>query len=261
MGDQRVIQPAMFLADMCAFEKLKADYPDVLPKVEGMAGFSVGEYAAACAAGVFTFEDGLRIVKLRGEAMQRCTADGEQGCIMSVMGLPEENVEKNVRLANEAGKKCFIANNNFPDMYIIAGTLAACNFLEVSTKRNAGATKNTIRSQIIGFEGAFHSPLMGGAYEALAAVLEEAYPRMSPPTCRLWSSIDASPVEPGTDPWVVVEKLKAHLVNRVYWMQTCQNMIKGGVEGFFEVGPQKQLKTMLKRIDEDVGKQCVSMAV
>merc|ERR1719313_612119 len=120
--DQRYTAPIMLIADLAAVEKLRAEHPEAVNRCQGVAGFSVGVYAACVHAGVMSFEDALSIVHKRANAMVKaCSQYGEPQCMMTVMGLPEDNVLKNINLAATAGKPCFIANNTFPDMFTVGG--------------------------------------------------------------------------------------------------------------------------------------------
>merc|ERR1719502_676318 len=120
-------QPAMFLAGMAGIEKLKAEKADAVSRAKAVAGLSLGEYTALCVAGVFTFEEGLKLVKLRGEAMEEAAQVGKQ-CMMSVAGVEKGKVQEiceQARRSEGGNAVCQIANELFPKGYSVSGTEAA----------------------------------------------------------------------------------------------------------------------------------------
>lgn len=247
LEETRYCQPAMFIGGLAGLEKLRGDKPEAVNRASVMAGLSLGEYTALCAAGVFSFEDGLKLVKLRGEAMQEAAASGTKKQLMlSVAGLDRDKLEPLCREAakKEAGGICQIANCLFPGGFSVGGTEQAINALKDMAEK-AGA----IQAKVLKTAGAFHTPLMQPAQDKLAAALEETLPNMKTPLHTVWMNASAQPMRPGCDPKDIVALLKRQLTNPVLWEDSVKAIIKEGVKEFYEVGPMKQIKAMMKRID------------
>merc|ERR1719414_594019 len=142
LEETRYCQPAMFIGGLAGVEKLRADNPAAVDQCSVMAGLSLGEYTALCAAGVMTFEDGLKLVKLRGEAMQEAAGVGKQ-LMLSVAGLEKDKLQS---LCVEAAKQegpggvCSIANSLFPGGFSVGGTEKAINELKTMAEK-AGACR------------------------------------------------------------------------------------------------------------------------
>lgn len=240
-------QPAMFIGGLAGVEKLRAEKPEAIARAQAMAGLSLGEYTALCAAGVFTFEDGLRLVQLRGQAMQEAASMSKQA-MLSVAGLEKVQL---ANLCREAAKKegpkgvCQIANELFPKGFSCAGTQVAVNHLKDAVEK-AGA----LQAKLLKTSGGFHTNLMAPAQEKLGAALHEVLPKMKPPSTAVYMNVTAQPIAPGSDPSVVVDLLKRQLTSAVLWEPSVKKMIKDGVTEFYEVGPMKQIKAMMKRIDQ-----------
>merc|ERR1719464_1565653 len=235
----------MFIGGLAGLEKLREQKEEAVTKFQIMAGLSLGEYTALCAAGVMSFEDGLKLVKLRGEAMQEAAAVGKQ-LMLSVAGLDTDKLKP---LCVEAAKKepngiCQIANYLFPGGSSVGGTEKAINSLKDMAEK-AGA----LQAKVLKTAGAFHTPLMKPAQDKLSEALEEALPNMKPPMHTVWMNATAEPVRPGCDPADIVANLRTQLTNTVLWDTSVQEMMKEGVSEFYEVGPMKQIKAMMKRIN------------
>jgi [acyl-carrier-protein] S-malonyltransferase len=239
-------QPAMFIAGLAGIEKLRAEREEAVERPQCLAGLSLGEYTALCHAGVFSFEDGLKLVKLRGEAMQAAASTGKQA-MLSVAGVEKAKLED---LCKEAAKKegkgaiCQIANELFPKGFSCGGTEAAINALKDLTEKNGA-----LQAKILKTAGGFHTPLMASAQEKLSKALDEMLPNMKPNKFTVYANATGEPIRPGTNPKVIVELLKKQLTNRVLWEPSVRAMIKEGIKDFYEVGPMKQIKAMMKRID------------
>lgn len=242
-------QPAMYIAGLAGLEKLKVEKPAEATRFTATAGLSLGEYTALCAAKVFSFEDGLRLVKIRGEAMEEAAKVGKQA-MLSVAGLEKPKLEN---LCQEAAKTegtnaiCLIANELFPKGFSCAGTEPAILALKDLSEK-AGA----LQAKVLKTQGAFHTPLMKPALERVGKALDDLLPKMSPPQHTIYFNCTGTAVKPGTNPKEVVELLKRQLTSPVLWEQSVRLMIKSGVSEFYEVGPMKQLKAMMKRIDSKV---------
>jgi [acyl-carrier-protein] S-malonyltransferase len=242
-------QPAMFIAGLAGVEKLRAEREEAVTRAQVLAGLSLGEYTALCVAGVFSFEDGLKLVKVRGEAMQEAASASKQG-MLSVAGIDKPKL---VELCKEAQKAeggsavCQIANELFPRGFSCAGTEVAINKLKDLADK-AGA----LQSKVLKTSGGFHTSLMAPAQTALGKALDEALPNMKPPKTTVYMNCSALPVKPGTPPKEIVQLMKNQLTNPVLWEPSLRAIIKEGVTEFYEVGPMKQIKAMMKRIDSKV---------
>jgi len=258
LAETRYTQAAMFIGGLAGLEKLRSEREEAVSQCQVMAGLSLGEYTALCAAGVFTFEDALSLVKLRGEAMQEAAATSKQ-LMLSVAGLDQATLEK---LCKDAMKKegrgavCQIANSLFPKGFACAGSEKAIKYLE-----EAAVPAGALQAKVLKTSGAFHTSLMQPAANKLGAKLDEIRPRMSPPTVAVYANATATKIAPGTNPDVIVDLLKRQLTSSVLWEASVKAMIADGVKEFYEVGPMKQLTAMMKRIDPSVWKSTKTVAV
>merc|ERR1712217_307298 len=224
----------------------------------GMAGLSLGEYTALCAAGVLSFEDGLKLVKLRGEAMQ-AAAEMSKQLMLSVAGLEEAKLTELCASAAQQegeGGVCQIANSLFPKGYSVGGTEAAIKHLE-KTAIEAGA----LQAKVLKTGGAFHTKLMQPAQDKLSAAIDETLPNMKSPMHTVWMNATAEPIRPGQDLADVVANMKTQLTSTVEWEQSVKEMIAEGCTEFYECGPMKQMKAMMKRIDVKMWKAITNIEV
>ncbi|CAK9093158.1 unnamed protein product [Durusdinium trenchii] len=258
LAETQYCQPAMFVGGLAGISKLKSSNAAAASQPRCMAGLSLGEYTALCAAGVLTFEDGLRLVKLRGEAMQEAAQVGKQA-MLSVAGLDQAVLEQCCSDAEKkagAGSVCRIANALFPKGFSCAGTEQAVNELKTLAEK-----KGALQAKMLKTGGAFHTSLMQPAQEKLEKALLEAFPKMSPPSCDVYMNVTGDRLAAGTDPKIILELLQRQLTSPVLWATLVQKMIKDGITDFYECGPQKQLKAMMKRIDNKVWNKTQSMEV
>jgi len=258
LEETRYCQPAMFIAGLAAIEKLRADKPEAVERCAVMAGLSLGEYTALCASGVVTFEDGLKLVKLRGEAMQEAATVGSQA-MLSVAGLERKVLEPLCKkiAASSPDAVCQIANELFPKGFSVGGTQKAIEELKVLCEKDS----DCMQAKILKTGGAFHTPLMKPAQEKLAAAIEDCLPKMQTPKHTMWMNVTARPMHPGTEPKEIVELMKQQLTSAVLWDSSMRNIITAGVEEFYEVGPMKQCKAMMKRIDLNAWKKTTNIEV
>jgi len=249
LEETRYCQPAMFIAGLAGVEKLRGEREEAVTRPQVLAGLSLGEYTALCVAGVFTFEQGLRLVDTRGKAMQDAAQIGKQA-MLSVAGLERPKLEG---LCSDALKQegpsavCQIANELFPKGFSCAGTEKAISILKDLAEKNGA-----LQAKVLKTSGGFHTPLMKPAQDKLGEVLDSMLPDLKPPKHTVYMNSTAEAVRPGTDPKEIVRLLKAQLTSRVLWETSVRAMIKEGVSEFYEVGPMKQIKAMMKRIDAKV---------
>lgn len=258
LAETKYCQPAMFVGGLAGVAKLRAEKPEAVANAQACAGLSLGEYTALCAAGVLSFEDGLRLVKLRGEAMGEAAKLCKQAMV-SVIGLERKDLDK---LCDEAAKKegpngvAKVANVLFPKGFSCGGTEQAVN-----TLKDLAEKKGALKATILKTGGGFHTSLMQPAQEKLQKALDEVLPNMKPPRCAVYMNYTAKPLAAGSDPKEIVELLNKQLVNPVLWHDSVNAMIKDGVTEFYECGPQKQIKAMMKRIDNKVWAKTTNVEV
>jgi len=248
LAQTKYCQPAMYIAGLAAVEQLKLDEPSAVSRCQALAGLSLGEYTALTVAGVFDFETGLRVVKARGESMDFETSKpgGKKQAMLSVAGLPRETVEQLCRevLGTSRDEVCQIANFLFPKGFSVAGTEDSVKALEPKAMA-AGA----LQAKLLKTSGAFHTPVMAGAKDYLLGQLKQVEGSMRPPRCPVYMNTTAKAIGPGTAVQDIIKLLGEQLVSPVLWEQSMQQALKDGCMDFFECGPSKQLKAMMKRID------------
>ena len=230
----KVTQPAIFLHSVILAKTMGDDFnPDMV------AGHSLGEFSALVAAGALSFEDGLRLVSARAQAMQKA-CEKTPSTMAAVLALPDAKVEELCASVTEG--VVVPANYNCPGQIVISGSIegvdAACaKMLEAGAKR---ALKLKVG-------GAFHSPLMEPARAELADAI--ARTDLHAPKCPVYQNVNA---EPQTDPETIKKNLIAQLTAPVRWTQTIQNMIAAGADTFVEVGPGAVLQGLVKKISSEV---------
>ena len=229
-------QPAIYLVSVILGKLLLQK--NIVPFAT--AGHSLGEYSALAISGAFSFEIGLKLVKLRAESMQNA---GEiiNGTMAAIIGLDKDTLEKICRQSNEKGI-VVPANFNAPGQIVISGEVEAVNYAMNQAKK-AGARK-VIELNV---SGAFHSPLMSYAKEALTDKLNSI--EISDTNIPIYSNVTAKPVTNSAD---IRENLVQQLNNTVLWQDTILNMIQDGVINFVEVGPGRVLQGLTKRIDRNI---------
>merc|ERR1712217_635206 len=258
LEETRYCQPAMFIGGLAGVEKLRKDRPEAVGQASIMAGLTLGEYTALCAAGVMTFEDGLKLVKLRGEAMQEAATSCKQ-LMLSVAGLEKKILQPLVaECAKAEGPDgvCQIANSLFPNGYSVGGTEKAINMLQPKCEK-AGA----LQAKVLKTGGAFHTKLMQPAQDKLSAAIDEVLPNMKSPLHTVWMNATAEPIRPGQDINDVVANMKTQLTSTVEWEKSIKEMIEEGYTEFYECGPMKQMKAMMKRIDVKMWKAITNIEV
>jgi [acyl-carrier-protein] S-malonyltransferase len=235
--DSTVIsQPAIFVTSLAALEMLRAERPDVAPSCEMAAGLSLGEYTALVFAGAMSFEDGLRVVQRRGEAMQEA-ADATPSGMVSILMLDRPKVEMVCREAGEAGA-LWIANFLCPGNIVLSGENTACERAAEIAEREGG------RAVPLAVAGAFHTTIMQPADAKLSEALAGVPIRS--PEIPVVSNVDAAIHE---SPDEIRDLLIRQVVSPVLWEDSIRTMIAQGVDEFYEIGPGRVLKGLLKRID------------
>ena len=239
--DSTVIsQPAIFTLSIAALEVLRLESPEVIEQCEAAAGLSLGEYTALTFAGVFEFEDGLQLVKKRGQAMQDAS-DATAGGMVSILGMELVAIEELCDKARGDGT-LQIANVLCPGNIVVSGTNSACERI-AELAEAAGAMK----AIPLAVAGAFHTPLMQPADAILAEAL--AATKMNKPKIPVFSNVDA---EPHDDPDEIRRILVKQILSPVLWEQSIRNLFAQGFDTFYEVGPGRVLRGLMKRIDRKV---------
>lgn len=230
-------QPAIFLTSLAALEAFRMESPEILLSVEATAGLSLGEYTALVFAGVMSFEDGLRLVQKRGEAMQAASNVTPSGMV-SILGLELSQVQALCDEAREDGI-LQVANLLCPGNIVVSGTNAACERV-AEMAESAGAMK----AVPLAVAGAFHTPIMKPADETLAGVL--AAVTMNRPSIPVISNVDALSHD---DPEEIRRILVRQVLQPVLWENSMRYLLDQGFDTFYEVGPGRVLRGLLRRID------------
>ena len=234
-----VSQPALFVTSLAALEMLRADSPDVVLACEMSAGLSLGEYTALVFADAMSFEDGLRVVQRRGETMQEA-ADATPSGMVSILLLDRERAEA---ICTEAAGEEILKPANYlcPGNTVLSGENAAC--LRAAELAEAAGGK----AVPLAVAGAFHTNLMKPADARLAEAL--AGVPIKKPEIPVVSNVDARTHD---DPDEIRELLVRQVVSPVLWEESIRLMLERGVDEFYEIGPGKVLRGLLKRIHRRV---------
>lgn len=228
----KVTQPAIFLHSVILAKTLGDNFrPDMV------AGHSLGEFSALVAAGALTFEDGLKLVSQRAQAMQKA-CELQPSTMAAVLGLDDDVVEKVCAMTEGV---VVAANYNCPGQLVISGEIEAVNKACEALKEEGAK-----RALVLPVGGAFHSPMMEPAREELAAAIENT--TFSKPNCPIYQNVTASAV---TDENEIKANLISQLTAPVRWTQSVQQMIADGATHFTEVGPGKVLQGLVKKINRE----------
>lgn len=232
-----ISQPALFVASLAMLEQLRQDQPDVVGACEATAGLSLGEYTALVFAGVMSFEDGLEVVRRRGEAMQ-AAADASPSGMVSLLGLELDQVQALCDEARPDGGVLRVANRLCPGNIVVSGGSAECERVaELAVQ--AGAMK----AIPLAVAGAFHTSLMDSAVERLREALKNV--PMQSPRITFVSNVDA---QAHTDPEEIRQLLVRQVVSPVLWEDSMRHLLNEGIDHFYEVGPGRVLRGLMKRI-------------
>jgi [acyl-carrier-protein] S-malonyltransferase len=226
----RNTQPAIFLHSILAWKKIANK------RGEMAAGHSLGEYSALVAAGAITFEDGLQLVRLRGELMQKA-GEEQKGTMAAIVGLLPEVIEDLCKEASQAGI-VQPANFNSPGQIVISGSVEGVRKgVELAKARGAKLAKELVVS------GAFHSPLMASARDGLKKKLDET--RIVDAAIPVYANVTAEPVTKADE---IRDLLVRQLTSPVRWEESVMHMVRDGATAFLELGPGKVLQGLVKRI-------------
>jgi [acyl-carrier-protein] S-malonyltransferase len=232
----RVTQPAIFLHSVIAFKSIDNARPEMV------AGHSLGEFSALVANGVLSFEDGLKLVSIRAEAMQKA-CETNPSTMAAVLGLEDAKVEEICAAVQEETNEVVVpANYNCPGQLVISGSINGIN-AAIERLKAAGAK----RALVLPVSGAFHSPLMEPAKAQLAKAIEAT--TFYHPNCPVYQNVVAKAVGNKED---IKQNLIDQLTSAVKWTQSIKTMINDGATHFTECGPGKVLQGLIAKIDKKV---------
>jgi [acyl-carrier-protein] S-malonyltransferase len=235
-----ISQPAIFVTSLAALEWLRADRPELVEACVQTAGLSLGEYTALVFAGVMEFEDALRVVQKRGEAMQ-AASDRTPSGMVSLLLIDPEVVQAICEEAAGESEVLRIANRLGPGNLVVSGHVAACErAIDLAEAAGGRAVKLSVA-------GAFHTSLMEPADQEVARALEDC--PMAVPRIPVISNVDATAHE---DPEAIRELLVRQVKSPVLWADSMGKLIESGIDEFYEIGPGRVLKGLLKRIDRKI---------
>jgi|TARA_A100001011_G_scaffold124107_1_gene130987 [acyl-carrier-protein] S-malonyltransferase len=228
----KVTQPAIFIHSVILALTTKSFNPDLC------AGHSLGEFSALAASNSISFEDGLKLVSIRANAMQKA-CQNTQGTMAAILGLPDDIIEST---CNDVDGIVKPANYNCPGQLVISGEIKAvekaCEILK---------EKGARRALILPVSGAFHSELMSSAADELKKGIDETEFRK--PDCPIYQNFTGKPEQ---DPSKIKINLLRQLTGAVLWNQSINKMIKDGVKEFYEVGPGNTLQGLIRKIDRNI---------
>ena len=228
----RVTQPAIFLHSVAVAKAAQDFNPDMV------AGHSLGEFSALVANRTLSFEDGLKLVAKRAQAMQRA-CEINPSTMAAILGLDDAVVEEVCAGIDEV---VVAANYNCPGQLVISGSMKG---IEIACEKlKAAGAKRALPLQV---GGAFHSPLMEPAREELAAAIDAT--NFNKPICPVYQNVNALP---STDVGTIKDNLNAQLTAPVRFAQSVRNMVKDGATAFIECGPGKVLQGLVKKISPEV---------
>ena len=232
-------QPAIFLISYSIFQVIKNEFNKDLNKANFFAGHSLGEYSAIACAGYLDFRDTIKILKIRGNAMQNSMPKGEGG-MLAVLGATVENIE-NFLKDNQDSFRAEIANDNSEGQIVVSGRIQELEKLSSFLK------KNRIKNIKLPVSAPFHCSLMSKATDIMKEELAKLSFKKGENS--LISNITASEIFNANE---LKDLLVKQIENRVRWRESVINMIEKGVNQFIEIGPGKVLSGLVKRINKDV---------
>lgn len=235
-------QPALFISSMMVMELLKSEGV----KLDMVAGHSLGEYSAICAAGGLSFEDGLKLVRVRGKLMGSA-GEKQPGAMSAVIGMSEEELITVVQEVSTEEAVVVAANFNCPGQIVISGSIEGV--------KKAGEVLTELEKRVIPLpvSGAFHSPLMNFAVEGLRESIEKT--QFNDLECPLIANVTAKEVTKASE---IKELLVQQLFSPVRWQQSMENAIAVGLTEGIEIGSGKVLMGLMRKIDRNIKVNTIS---
>ncbi|WP_367715195.1 ACP S-malonyltransferase [Nitratireductor sp. GISD-1A_MAKvit] len=233
-------QPALMAVSIAAMRVMEKGGLSLNDKVSYVAGHSLGEYSALCAAGTFSLADTARLLRIRGNAMQAAVPVGE-GAMAAIIGLEAEDVEAVCEAVGDEGV-CQIANDNGGGQLVISGAKAA-----VEAAAKLASDKGAKRAIMLPVSAPFHSALMQPAADAMREALAEV--KKNAPAVPVLANVTVTPLR---DPAEIAERLVEQVTGRVRWRETVGWFGENGVETLYEIGSGKVLSGLARRINRDI---------
>lgn len=233
-------QPALMAVSMAVMRVMQARGFVLADHVGFVAGHSLGEYSALCAAGMFSLADTARLLRIRGNAMQKAVPDGE-GAMAAIIGLDQEALEAVCADASAAGP-CEIANDNGGGQIVISGAKAA-----VEKAAALASEKGAKRAIMLPVSAPFHSSLMQPAADAMREALQAV--EKADPVVPVVANVLARPVRDAAE---ISDLLVAQVTSRVRWRESVEWLAENGVDTLYEIGSGKVLTGLARRIARDV---------
>lgn len=239
LNKTELTQPAILTASVAAFRAFSAAAPEL--KMQACAGHSLGEYSALVASGALTLSDAVRLVRLRGQAMQEAVPVGV-GAMMAVLGLSDEDVVAGCAEASTETEGVWAANFNTPGQVVISGNAKAVERAGVIFK-----DKGARRCVPLAVSAPSHCPLMQKAADALSEALAKI--ELKDATCPVYANVLAAPVTAKAE---IIDCLIKQLIGSVRWVESVQKMKADGIEALIEMGPNKVLTGLNRKIDKSL---------
>ena len=236
-------QPALYVCSLAALEKLKIENDAAVQACSFAAGLSLGEYTAIVFAGGMSFEDGLRLVQRRGEAMQ-AAAEATPSSMVSILGMEPDAVQQLCDDCRCEGETLQLANLLCPGNIVVSGDQASCDVI-AEKATDAGAMK----AIPLAVAGAFHTPIMESAIDLLREALADV--EIQKTRIPVVSNVDA---QPHHDPAEIRELLVKQVCAPVLWSDSLRWLIDEGMTEYYEVGPGRVLRGLMKRMGKEVRK-------
>ena len=234
-------QPAIMAASLAIIAVLKSGGMDVAKAARLVAGHSLGEYSALCAAGAFSLADTARLLKIRGQAMQSAVPVGE-GAMTALIGADIETAEAVAKAAAEGGGVCVVANDNAPGQVVVSGSAEA-----LARVPDIAKAKGVKRAIPLSVSAPFHCLLMQPAADVMAEALGKVVIR--PPAVPVLANVTAAAC---AEPDMIRRLLVEQVTNRVRWRESMAALKSLGVDTTVEMGGNRVLTGMVKRIDRDL---------
>ena len=239
LGQTENTQPAIFLVSYSIFKTIVKETEFNINDAKYFAGHSLGEYSALCCANSISFDQTIRLLKYRGKAMQNAVPNNEGGMV-AVLGANINNIKK-ILEENKDKYSCYIANDNSIGQIVVSGKIDSIDFFSQDLK------KNKIKYIKLPVSAPFHCPLMKNATNDMKSIILET--EFKDPTHNIISNVTAKPVSNSDE----IKKLLIEQIEKpVRWRESVLNMIGSGINHFIEVGPDKVLSSLVKRIDRNI---------
>ncbi len=239
LDETKNTQPAIFLTSFSIYQVIKNETSFDIDKANYFAGHSLGEYSALACSNAINFADTIKLLKIRGKAMQNAVPKN-QGGMVAVLGEEINNIEELIQ-NNKNKFKCYLANDNSNGQVVISGKISDLDELIIELK------KSNIKNVKLPVSAPFHCVLMSSASEIMSQKIKDT--KFSIPNNNIISNVTA---KPSKDPEKIKDLLIEQIEKPVRWRESIINIINSGNQKFIEIGPGKVLSGLVKRIDRNV---------